>query len=364
MQFRIEANDGLARAGILDLPHGRVETPVFMPVGTRAAVKGITPQLLKELKVPMILANAWHLMLRPGADLIRAHGGLHQFMAWDNPILTDSGGYQIFSLAQILNVNEQGICFRSPYDGTRVVLTVEEGIRVQQRIGADVIMALDECTVYPVDKMTASGSMLRSMRWALRSRQTHGDANDAVLFGIVQGGMYVDLRAESAERLREIGFAGYALGGLGVGESACERNAALDAMLPLLPADHPRYAMGIGQPEDIIDAVLRGVDMFDCVIPTRHARNGFLYTRSGLLKIRNAAYRHDTRPPDETCQCYTCRNFSRAYLRHLDQCREISSAVLNTIHNLYYFQQLMRELRTAIQVGNLQSYCNGLATVS
>ena len=357
MRFRIEARAGCARAGVLELAHGRVETPVFMPVGTRASVRGATPQQLQELEVQMILANAWHLMLRPGVDLIEAHGGLHRFMAWKRPILTDSGGYQTFSLAHMLRVAERGVCFRSPYDGTRVALTVEEGIRVQQRIGADVIMAFDECTAYPTDAQTAAASMRRSMRWALRAREAHGAANAAALFGIVQGGIYPDLRAESAARLQEIGFAGYALGGLAVGESADIRNQLLDATLPLLPDACPRYAMGIGQPADIAAAVLRGVDMFDCVVPTRHARSGFLYTRHGIIKIRNAAYRHDLRPPDKTCVCYTCCNFSRAYLRHLYQCGEISAAVLNTIHNLHYFQQLMRELRTAIQNDRLESYC-------
>ncbi len=356
LKFTLEASDGLARAGILDLPHGRVKTPVFMPVGTRASIRGMTPHTLKESGVPMILSNAWHLMLRPGTDLILAHGGLHRFTGWDRPILTDSGGYQLFSLAKMLDIDERGICFQSPYDGKQVALTVEEAIRVQQSIGADVIMAFDECAAYLADKQVVAESMRRSMRWAARSRQIHNDETRSTLFGIVQGGTYTDLRAESATRLIDIGFSGYALGGLAVGESPQERNDMLDFTTPLLPVDQPRYVMGVGSPQDIVDAVFRGADMFDCVIPTRNARSGYLYTRNGLLRIRNAVYRRDLRPIDESCGCYTCCNFSRAYLRHLDQCKEVSSVILNTIHNLHYYQDLMRELRATIRAGRLNHY--------
>ena len=359
MRFEIEARDGAARAGALQFGpgsgNGRVKTPVFMPVGTCATVKAMTPSMLREAGVEMILANAWHLMLRPGVDIIESHGGLHGFMGWDRPILTDSGGFQVFSLAGLRELTDAGVRFRSPYGGTEVWLDAERSVDVQQRLGADVVMAFDECTPYPATHGQARDSMQRSMRWAQRSKDAHRD-QDTSLFGIVQGGVYLDLRIRSVEALVEIGFDGYALGGLAVGESESERITVLESITPLLPAERPRYLMGVGRPEDVVTAVRRGVDMFDCVIPTRNARTGFLYTRRGLLRIRNAAYRDDERPVDAACGCYTCRNFSRSYLYHLDKCGEILGTCLNTIHNLHYYGQLMRELREAIIAHRLEEY--------
>lgn len=355
MKFTVEATDGAARAGLLELPHGRVETPVFMPVATCASVKGITPQVLEEISYSLVLTNAWHLMLRPGVEIVSAHGGLHDFMGWQGPILTDSGGYQVFSLSRRRRITEQGVRFSSPYDGTEFELTAEISIETQQRLGADVIMAFDECTPYPASYEFTHESMLRSMRWAERSKQAHS-SEKSTLFGIVQGGMYPELRSESADSLRRLGFEGYALGGLAVGEPAELREAILDASVDLLPADKPRYLMGIGLPHDIVEAVYRGVDMFDCVIPTRNARTGFLYTKHGLLRIRNAVHRDDRQPVDPDCSCYTCRHFSRAYLRHLDKCGEMLGMLLSTIHNLYYYRQLLRELREAVRKGCLDDY--------
>lgn len=350
--YECTKRDGAARAGLLRLPHGDVPTPAFMPVGTAATVKGMTPSMLRDAGVQMVLANAWHLMLRPGVDLIEAHGGVHRFMQWESPILTDSGGFQTFSLARFVKVSEEGVRFQSPYNGDVVDLTPEESMRAQRRIGADVIMAFDECTAYPADEKTARISMERSMRWATRCRAAHEDG-DSVLFGIVQGGVYPELREASAAALSDIGFAGYAVGGLSVGESAAERGRMLDVTLPLLPEQCPRYLMGVGRPADIVAAVRRGVDMFDCVIPTRNARNGLLYVRGGELRLRNAEFKDDTRPIDESCECYTCRHFSRAYLRHLDKCGEMMASILSTIHNVHYFQQLMSALRVAITEGRL-----------
>jgi queuine tRNA-ribosyltransferase len=326
-----------------------------MPVGTYGTVKAMTPEELRQIGAEIILGNTFHLMLRPGMDVVKAHGDLHDFMHWEGPILTDSGGFQVFSLAEMRKITEQGVIFRSPVDGAKVELTPEISMQIQRDLGSDIVMSFDECTAYPATKETAAESMQLSMRWAERGKQAHGES-EAALFGIVQGGMYADLRQESAEALVDIGFEGYAVGGLSVGESPHERELILGGTLPYLPEDKPRYLMGVGKPEDIVEAVIRGVDMFDCVIPTRNARTGFIYTRNGLVKIRNARYRTDTQPLDPDCDCYTCQNYSRSYLRHLDKCGEILGARLNTIHNLHYYQQLMRELREAIAAGSLDSY--------
>lgn len=347
------ARDGAARRGRLLTRAGAVETPTFMPVGTYGTVKAMTPEELRELGAEIVLGNTFHLMLRPGTGIIRLHGDLHGFMHWQGPILTDSGGFQVFSLGKLRTIAEEGVTFRSPVDGARVFMGPEESMAVQRALGSDIVMAFDECTPYPATEDEARRSMELSMRWAQRSRAAHGD-NDAALFGIVQGGVYPALRAESAERLRGIGFDGYAVGGLAVGESADERNAMLDCTVPALPADRPRYLMGVGRPEDLVEGVRRGIDMFDCVMPTRNARNGFLFTRHGTLRLRNARFRNDPRPIEEGCACYTCRHYSRAYLRHLDQCNEILGPRLATIHNLFHYQRLMADLRAAIGTGSLE----------
>lgn len=348
MQFKLLDTDGEARRAQLVFERKVVDTPAFMPVGTYGTVKAMTPEELTELGTKIILANTFHLMLRPGVDVIEAHGGLHAFMHWDGPILTDSGGFQVYSLAQRRKVTEQGVWFRSPVDGAEIFLDPERAIAVQRALGSDIIMVLDECTPYPAMVTEARRSMVLSLNWAERSRAAH-EGNPAALFGIVQGGMYPPLRQESLRGLTTMGFDGYAIGGLSVGESEQERVHILAQTVPGMPAERPRYLMGVGKPEDIVEAVARGVDMFDCVIPTRNARTGFLYTRGGLIRIRNSRYRHDTRALDAHCGCYTCRNYSRAYLRHLDKCGEILGARLNTLHNLYYYQELMRQIRAAIK---------------
>ena len=352
MRFELLGTDGAARRGRLSFDRGGVETPAFMPVGTYGTVKGMTPEELRAGGAEIILGNTFHLMLRPGTEIIQAHGDLHDFMHWDGPILTDSGGFQVYSLADLRRIDESGVHFRSPINGDRIFLGPEESMAVQRALGSDVVMAFDECTPYPADESTARQSMELSMRWAQRCRDAY-DGGGA-LFGIVQGGMHAGLRAESAASLRSIGFDGYAIGGLAVGEPEAERNAVLDASVPELPDSAPRYLMGVGTPADIVDAVCRGIDMFDCVIPTRHARTGFLYTSAGVVKLRNARFRTDTAPLDPDCDCYTCRHYSRAYLHHLDRCREILGARLNTIHNLHYYQRLMQSLRDAIARGNLE----------
>jgi queuine tRNA-ribosyltransferase len=347
MHFQIFQTDGAARRGQLRFDRGAVETPAFMPVGTYGTVKAMTPEELRASGAEIILGNTFHLMLRPGTAIIEPHGGLHGFMHWDGPILTDSGGFQVFSLAAIRKITEAGVKFQSPVDGGMVFLGPEESMAVQRALGSDIVMIFDECTPYPATETEARQSMELSLRWARRSKTAHGD-HSAALFGIVQGGVYPHLRRVSAEGLREIGFDGYAIGGLAVGEPLAERLATLDCTVPLLPEDAPRYLMGVGKPEDIVESVRRGVDLFDCVLPTRNARNGHLFTHHGDIRIRNSRYRADTRPLDETCGCYACQHYSRAYLRHLDRCHEILGARLNTIHNLYYYQDLMRELRAAI----------------
>lgn len=347
MTFSLLTTDSGARRGRLQFSRGVVETPAFMPVGTAATVKAMTPEELREIGAQIILGNTFHLMLRPGTEVIQAHGDLHDFMHWDGPILTDSGGFQVWSLAELRKVTEAGVSFRSPVNGDKVFLGAEESMQIQQALGSDIIMIFDECTPYPATEDQARQSMELSLRWARRSRDAHG-AHPSALFGIVQGGMYPQLRSRSLHGLLEIGFDGYAIGGLSVGEEKHEMLHVLDNLCPDMPQDHPRYLMGVGTPADIVNAVARGVDMFDCVMPTRNARNGHLFTSQGVVRLRNSRYRNDTRALDPACDCYTCKNYSRAYLYHLEKSREILGARLNTIHNLHYYQDLMRGLREAI----------------
>ncbi len=355
MKFELDTTDGQARRGRLFFERGTVETPAFMPVGTYGTVKAMTPEELKEIGAEIILGNTFHLMLRPGTEVIQAHGDLHDFMHWDRPILTDSGGFQVFSLGKLRKITEEGVTFQSPIDGSRVFMGPEESMAVQRALGSDIVMIFDECTPYPATEKQARESMELSLRWAKRSKVAHGD-NPSALFGIVQGGMYEDLRRESLAGLTGIGFDGYAIGGLSVGEPKEFMLRVLEALTPEMPPDRPRYLMGVGTPEDIVEAVRRGVDMFDCVMPTRNARNGHLFTSTGVVKIRNAKHQMDTRPLDENCGCYTCRNYSRAYLRHLNRANEILGARLNTIHNLHYYQSLMRGLRQAIEEQRLELF--------
>ena len=358
MKFELLATDGRARRGRLEFARGVIETPVFMPVGTYGTVKAMTPEELEGLGARIILGNTFHLMLRPGEEIVRAHGGLHGFMHWERPILTDSGGFQVWSLAELRKITEEGVRFASPIDGSPVFLGPERSMEIQRALGADIVMAFDECTPYPATESEARESMELSMRWARRCRAAHGD-NPAALFGIVQGGMHAVLRRESLAGLLDIGFDGYALGGLSVGEPAAEREAVIEAVEPLMPAGQPRYLMGVGTPEDLVESVARGIDMFDCVMPTRHARNGYLFTRHGTLRIRNARHRDDPGPLDPECACYTCRNYSRAYLRHLERCNEILGARLNTIHNLHYYLDLMAQMRAAIEAGEFDAWRRG-----
>ena len=353
--FETLASDGAARRGKLTTRHGSVQTPAFMPCGTYGTVKGMTPRRLDEVGTQMLLGNTFHLMLRPGDETIRNLGGLHGFMHWQRPILTDSGGYQVFSLRELRTVSAQGVVFRSPINGDRVELTPERSVAVQHNLGSDVVMAFDECTPYPASKDEAAASMHLSMRWARRCRERHGD-HPSLLFGIVQGGMFDDLRTESVCELADVGFAGYAIGGLSVGEPKEEMNAVLAHIAPRLPADKPRYLMGVGTPQDLLHGVALGIDLFDCVLPTRNARNGYLFTSSGIVKIRNAAHRTDPAPIDAACDCYACVHFSRAYLHHLDRCGEMLGGVLMTIHNLRYYHRLMAGLRTAIEAGTLAQF--------
>ncbi|HSG87627.1 MAG TPA: tRNA guanosine(34) transglycosylase Tgt [Pseudomonadales bacterium] len=350
MDFELLATDGLARRGRLTFERGVVETPIFMPVGTYGTVKGVTPRDLREVGAQIVLGNTFHLMLRPGADAIAELGDLHAFMAWERPILTDSGGFQVWSLGDLRSISEKGVEFRSPINGDRVFLSPERSMEVQRQLGSDIVMVFDECTPYPATVAQARHSMELSMRWAARSKAAHGDSPHA-LFGIVQGGMHGDLRRESLAGLQEIGFDGYAIGGLSVGEEKHEMLAVLDALAPVMPVDAPRYLMGVGTPWDLVEGVARGVDMFDCVMPTRNARNGHLFTSTGVVRIRNAAHRNDESPVDAACDCYTCSNFSRAYLHHLDRCNEMLGGHLNTVHNLAYYLGLMARLREAIPSG-------------
>ena len=347
MKFKVTGKDGAARRGVLELAHGRVDTPAFMPVGTYGTVKAVSPVEVAASGAQILLGNTFHLWLRPGLEVIGRHGGLHRFMAWQGPILTDSGGFQVFSLETLRKVSEEGVHFASPINGDRLLLTPEESMNIQKTLNSDIAMVFDECLAYPATEKAAAESMRLSMRWAERCKKTW--ESDNALFGIVQGGIYPHLREESVEALKTIGFDGYAIGGLAVGEPKEDRLKILGHTR--LPEDKPRYLMGVGTPEDIIEAVGAGLDMFDCVLPTRNARNGWLFTRHGDIRIRNARYRDDTAPLDEQCACYTCSNFSRAYLYHLDKTKEILGARLNTLHNLHYYQELMRELRTSIQEG-------------
>jgi queuine tRNA-ribosyltransferase len=349
MRFTVTQRDGAARRGVLELAHGRVDTPAFMPVGTYGTVKAMSPDELRVIGAQLLLGNTFHLWLRPGLEVIGKHGGLHRFMGWDGPILTDSGGFQVFSLGALRKITEEGVHFASPINGDRLFLTPEESMRIQQVLDSDIAMVFDECTPYPATEAEAEQSMQLSMRWAARSKSAWQSSH--ALFGIVQGGVYPHLRAQSVERLVEIGFDGYAIGGLAVGEPKDDRRRILASTR--LPEDRPRYLMGMGTPEDLIEAVAAGIDLFDCVLPTRNARNGWLFTRHGDLKIRNARYRDDTGPLDEQCGCYACRHFTRAYLYHLQKANEILGARLNTLHNLYYYQELMQTLRAAIEAGNL-----------
>ncbi|MEF8721217.1 MAG: tRNA guanosine(34) transglycosylase Tgt [Candidatus Accumulibacter phosphatis] len=354
MNFELLAADGAARRGRINLAHGIVETPTFMPVGTYGTVKAMTPRDLIESGAQICLGNTFHLWLRPGLEAIAAHRGLHRFMSWDGPILTDSGGFQVFSLGALRKITEEGVTFQSPINGDRLFLTPEESMRIQHVLDSDIVMILDECTPYPASHGETATSMQLSLRWAQRSRAAHDLlANHNALFGIVQGGMYEDLRDESLAGLAEIGFDGYAIGGLSVGEPKDDMARILAHTAPRLPGDKPRYLMGVGTPEDLVAAVQVGIDMFDCVLPTRNARNGHFFTRHGDIRIRNAKHKTDPQPLDDSCDCYTCQNFSRAYLHHLHRVGEILGAQLGTMHNLHYYHQLMHELRTAIAAGTL-----------
>lgn len=355
MEFTVSTTDGEARRGQLSFARGTVQTPAFMPVGTYGSVKGLLPTQIAETGAEILLGNTFHLMLRPGTEIIQKHGDLHDFMGWDKPILTDSGGFQVFSLGDMRRISEEGVEFRSPVNGDKVFLSPEKAIEVQHQLGSDIVMVFDECTPYPATELEARESMELSMRWAKRCRDAHQDKPGA-LFGIVQGGMYPALRLESLQALIDIGFDGYAIGGMSVGEPKEEMWEVLDVLLPKMPADKPRYLMGVGTPADLVQAVQYGVDMFDCVMPTRNARNAYLFTSKGLLKLRNSRYRDDLNPIDENCDCYTCKTFSRSYLHHMDKCKEMLGAQLNTIHNLHYYQKLMRDLRSAIEQGTLADF--------
>ena len=361
MRFELLATDGAARRGRLTFPRGTVDTPAFMPVGTYGSVKAIMPEAVSELGAQIILGNTFHLYLRPGLEVIAAHGGLHGFARWNGPILTDSGGFQVFSLAHRRKITEQGVTFASPTDGAKVFLGPEESMHIQKVLDADIVMIFDECTPYlindvPATEEVAGASMELSLRWAARSKKAH-EGNDAALFGIVQGGVHHDLRTRSAAGLKDIGFDGYAVGGLAVGEPEHERNAMLEHTCPQLPEDRPRYLMGVGRPEDLVESVARGVDMFDCVMPTRNARNGHFFTSTGTVRIRNARYERDVRPIEEGCDCYACSNgFSRSYLRHLDRCNEMLAPMLGTLHNLRYYQRLMAQMREAIGQGTFGTF--------
>jgi queuine tRNA-ribosyltransferase len=355
MQFKVHTTEGLARRGTLSFPRGDVQTPAFMPVGTYGTVKGMTPQQIKDTGAEIILGNTFHLMLRPGTEVVQLHGDLHDFIGWDKPILTDSGGFQVFSLGAMRKIKEEGVTFRSPIDGSKVFLGPENAIEIQQKLGSDIIMIFDECTPYPATEKQAQVSMELSLRWAQRCKQAHAE-HPSALFGIVQGGMYEHLRQRSLDALAAMDFDGYAIGGLSVGEPKDEMIKVLDYVAHQMPADKPRYLMGVGTPGDIIEAVRRGIDMFDCVMPTRNARNGHIFTSQGVIKLRNARFRKDTRPLDPACDCYTCQNFSRAYLHHLDRCTEMLGAQLNTIHNLRFYQVLMQGLRQALEQGRFTAF--------
>jgi tRNA-guanine transglycosylase (EC 2.4.2.29) len=354
--YQLLARDGAARRGVLRLPRANIQTPAFMPVGTYGTVKAMSPEELKTLGAEIILGNTFHLFLRPGLEVISAVGGLHKMMHWDRPILTDSGGFQVFSLGALRRLTEAGVQFRAPTDGHKVFLGPEESMQIQAALGSDIAMVFDECTPHPATYEEARVSMELSLRWAARSRASY--AGPGQLFGIVQGGMYGDLRQRSLAGLQRLDFPGLAIGGLSVGESKAEMRQVLEDLMPQMPEDRPRYLMGVGTPEDLVEGVCRGVDMFDCVMPTRNARNGWLFTRDGILRLRNARYEKDALPPDPQCACYTCQNYSRAYLRHLQRSHEILGARLNTLHNLHYYQELMAGLREAIAAGHLDAFAD------
>ncbi|NQY89172.1 MAG: tRNA guanosine(34) transglycosylase Tgt [Colwellia sp.] len=355
MKYELINTDGKARRGRLTFARGVVETPAFMPVGTYGTVKGMKTEEVEATGADILLGNTFHLMLRPGTDIIEQHGGLHGFMNWDKPILTDSGGFQVFSLGKMRKITEEGVRFSSPVNGEKIMLTPERSMEVQRKLGSDVVMIFDECTPYPATHKESQDSMELSLRWAQRSKDAHGD-NTSALFGIVQGGMYEDLREVSINGLKAIDFDGYAIGGLSVGEPKEDMIRILDHTAPLIPENKPRYLMGVGKPEDLVEGVRRGIDMFDCVMPTRNARNGHLFVNTGVIKIRNAAHKTDTGPLDDTCDCYTCKNYSRAYLHHLDKCKEILGSQLNTLHNLHFYQKVMQGLRDAIEQGKLDDF--------
>ncbi len=355
MKFQLSATDGQARRGQLEFARGTIQTPVFMPVGTYGTVKAMTPEELLASGAEIVLGNTFHLMLRPGTDIIQLHGDLHDFMHWERPILTDSGGFQVFSLGDMRKITEEGVRFQSPVNGSPIFISPEDSIEVQRKLGSDIVMVFDECTPYPASEKQARESMQLSMRWARRCKQAHAD-NPGALFGIIQGGMYEHLRDESLQALVEIGFDGYAIGGLSVGEPKEDMLRTLSHIAPNMPVDRPRYLMGVGTPEDLVEAVGRGVDMFDCVMPTRNARNGYLFTSAGKVKIRNSVHKQATGPLDENCSCYTCQNYSRAYLHHLDKTGEILGSRLNTIHNLHYYQFLMAGIRQAIAAGSYTEF--------
>lgn len=355
MKFELDKTHGRARRGRMKFARGTVETPAFMPVGTLGTVKGMTPEEVKETGAEICLGNTFHLMLRPGTSIIQQHGDLHDFMNWDKPILTDSGGFQVFSLGELRKITEEGVTFRSPINGEKILLTPEKSMQVQRELGSDIVMIFDECTPYPATQAEARQSMELSLRWAERSKKAH-EGNDAALFGIIQGGMYEELRDISLNGLTEIGFDGYAIGGLSVGEPKEDMMRILEHTTPQMPVEKPRYLMGVGKPEDLVEAVRRGVDMFDCVMPTRNARNGHLFISTGVVKIRNAVHRTDTGPLDPDCDCYTCKNYSRAYLHHLDRTNEILGARLNTIHNLRFYQRVMSDMRDALDEGTFDEY--------
>ena len=355
MQFELLKTEGRARRGRLVFERGVVETPAFMPVGTYGTVKGMTPEELKDSGAHICLGNTFHLMLRPGTGIIRQHGDLHDFMNWDKPILTDSGGFQVFSLGKMRKITEEGVKFSSPVNGEKIMLTPERSMEVQNSLGSDVVMIFDECTPYPASHEESKVSMELSLRWAQRSKDAH-QGNKNALFGIIQGGMYEDLREVSVNGLTSIDFDGYAIGGLSVGEPKEDMIRILDHTAPLIPENKPRYLMGVGKPEDLVEGVRRGIDMFDCVMPTRNARNGHLFVTNGVIKIRNARHKTDTGPLDPECDCYTCKNYSRAYLHHLDKCNEILGSQLNTMHNLRFYQRVMKGLRDAIEQGKLEEF--------
>ena len=355
MQYELINTDGKARRGRLTFDRGTVETPAFMPVGTYGTVKGMKTEEVADTGAEIILGNTFHLMLRPGTDIIEQHGDLHDFINWNKPILTDSGGFQVFSLGKMRKITEEGVRFSSPVNGEKIMLTPERSMEVQRKLGSDVVMIFDECTPYPATHKESQDSMELSLRWAQRSKDAHGD-NPSALFGIVQGGMYEDLREVSVNGLKAIDFDGYAIGGLSVGEPKADMIRILDHTAPLIPENKPRYLMGVGKPEDLVEGVRRGIDMFDCVMPTRNARNGHLFVNTGVVKIRNASNKTDTGPLESTCDCYTCKNYSRAYLHHLDKCKEILGSQLNTLHNLHFYQKVMQGLREAIEQGKLNNF--------